>query len=202
MAGRDVRKEGDLHQALWGASHLLGVLGIVSDMAKGPIPVVAARLLDAEPWLVGTVGIAVVIGQMWPVFMPSTGGKGNTTGLFMAFALAPGLIAVALAPILLSLIIRTAARRAGHHSVLSGPPSNSLPLGMLAAFSLLLLAAYALDGRVTAITLTVLWTVLLLRRFTAGLRADLRLSPVKSRVVLDRLLYDRGTAEIPQVKGR
>ncbi|MDP6101607.1 MAG: hypothetical protein QGH66_09365, partial [Dehalococcoidia bacterium] len=55
--GRDVRIEGDLHQALWGASHPLGVVGIVSDMAKGPIPVIAARLLGAELWLVGAVGI-------------------------------------------------------------------------------------------------------------------------------------------------
>ncbi|MDP6510255.1 MAG: glycerol-3-phosphate acyltransferase [Dehalococcoidia bacterium] len=202
MARRDVRKEGDLHQALWGASRPLGVVGIVGDMAKGPIPVAAAWLLGAKPWLIGTVGIAVVIGQMWPVFIPSTGGKGNTTGLFMAFALAPGLITVALAPILLSLIIRTAARKAGHHSVLSGPPSNSLPLGMLTAFSLLPLAAFAAEGRATAITLTVLWSAILLRRLTAGLKADLQLSPGKSRVVINRLLYDRSAAELPQVKGR
>lgn len=198
VSGRDVRKEGDLHQALWRYSRPLGLMGILGDMAKGPIPVLAARLLGAEPWLVGAAGVTVVIGQMWPVFLPSTGGKGNTTALLMSLALASGPFGVALAPMLIGLLIRTAARFSAHRRLISGPPSNIFPLGMLAGFSLLPVAAYVMGEPVeVSLALLVLWGAIMLRRLTAGLRADLGLAPGKARVITNRLLYDRSFVEGP-----
>ncbi len=199
LTGRDVRKEGDLHQALWRASRPLGLVAILGDAVKGPIPVVVARLLGAEPWLVGAAGVAVVVGQMWPVFLPSTGGKGNSTGLPMALALAPGPSLVALVPILTSLLIRTVARLSGHYPLISGRPSNIFPLGMLAGFSLLPVAAYVMGEPVAvAVALLALWAALMFRRLTAGLRADLRVAPGKARAIINRLLYDRGLEEVSQ----
>jgi glycerol-3-phosphate acyltransferase PlsY len=172
-------------------------------MAKGPIPVLAAWLLGAEPWLAGAAGVAVVIGQMWPVFRPSTGGKGNSTGLFMALALAPGPLLVALVPIVISLLIRTAARLLGRHSLLSGPPSNSLPIGMLVGFSLLPVLAYVMgEPTEVALALLALWAAIVFRRLTAGLRADLRQAPWKGQVIFNRLLYDRSFGEMPPGKER
>jgi glycerol-3-phosphate acyltransferase PlsY len=168
-------------------------------MAKGPIPVVAARLLGTEPWLVGAAGVAVVVGQMWPVFLPSSGGKGNSTGLPMVLALAPGPLLVALVPILTSLLIRTVARVYTHHPLISGPPSNIFPLGMLAGFSLLPVAAYVMGEPVALVlSLLTLWATLMFRRLTAGLRADLRLAPGKARAIINRLLYDRSFEEFSQ----
>lgn len=201
VTGRDVRKEGDLHQALWRASRPLGVVGILGDMAKGPVPVLAARLLGAELWLMGAAGVAVVIGQMWPIFRLSTGGKGNSIALPMVLALAPGPFVVALVPMLTGLLIRTVARLPAHGSLIAGAPSYIFPLGMLTGFSLLPVAAYVM-GKPTEVVLAllVLWGSLLLRRLTDGLRADLRLAPGKSLVVIKRLLYDRSFDQVSQDK--
>ncbi len=201
VMGKDMRQEGDLHQALWRASRPLGVVGLLGDMAKGPIPVLAARLLDAELWLVGAAGVAVVIGQMWPAFRPSTGGKGNSTALPMALALAPGPFLVALVPSLIALIARMVSRLFTHSPPISGPPSYIFPLGMLAGFSLLPVAAYVM-GKPTevVVVLLVLWSAIMLRRLTAGLRADLRLAPGKGRVIINRLLYDRSFGDVPPGK--
>lgn len=192
LAGRDLRPEGDLHQALWRASRTLGVAGVLGDMAKGSIPVLAARLLGAEMWLMGAAGVAVVVGQMWPVFLPTTGGKGNSIGLPMALALSPGPFLVAAVPIVVSVAIRMLSRLSTRQSPMAGPPSYSLPLGMLTGFTLLPLAAYAMgEAGAAVLAFLALWLLILLRRLTAGLRADLRVAPHKGRVILNRLLYDR-----------
>lgn len=192
LVGRDLRQEGDLHQALWRASRFLGVVGILGDMAKGAIPVLAARLLGAEVWLLGAAGVAVVVGQMWPIFLPSTGGKGNSTALPMALALSPGPFLIASVPIVLSVATRLLSRLSTHQSPVAGPPSYSLPLGMLTGFTLLPVAANAMgEGLPVTLTFVALWAAILFRRLTAGLRDDLKVAPHKGRVILNRLLYDR-----------
>lgn len=193
LRGKDLRREGDLHLALWRTSRGLGLLGILADLAKGPLPVVAGRLWGLETWTVAVGGLAVVGGQMWPALMPSAGGRGNSTGLSMALVLTPLATLVAIIPILASLVVRSYARR----SLTGGPQSRSLPLGMLVGFALLPLASLPLaswwHGEPEAITLVLagLFLAIVLRRLTVGLRQDLRLANSKGSLFLNRLLYDR-----------
>lgn len=192
LRGRDLRQEADLHLALWGMSRPLGALGILGDIVKGPIPVLAAQLLGLEAWVQAGAGLGVVAGQMWPPFLPGTGGKGNSTALPMALALAPLPLLLALLPILMGLGVRTIARQAQGHSWLSGPPSRSLPVGMLVGFASLPFWSWQ-QGERWEITLAflVLFILTVVRRLTAGLRADLRDAPNKASVLFHRFLYDR-----------
>jgi glycerol-3-phosphate acyltransferase PlsY len=52
----------------------------VLDFAKGLAPVLVARWLDADWWVVGAVAVATVVGHCWSVFIGFTGGKGMATG--------------------------------------------------------------------------------------------------------------------------
>lgn len=195
---RDLRKEGDLHQALWRASRPLGVIAILSDMAKGLIVVLGLKLLGAELWLVGFSGVGVVMGQMWPVFMPSTGGKGNSTALPVAAALSPGALLFALVPVIIGLVIRTSDRILVHHTIIAGPQSYVFPLAALTGFVVLPVAAYVMrEPEEVTLTFLALLAAILFRRLSAGLRADVQQAPNKGKVVLNRLLFDRGFTESP-----
>jgi len=92
MKGFDLRQEDDMHQALWRkVGFIEGSAGVLWDIFKGPIPpLVAQFLLELDILIVGLSGLAVVAGQMWPVFLRfDSGEKGNTTGLGVTLAISP-----------------------------------------------------------------------------------------------------------------
>ena len=79
MRGFDLRKEYDMHLSLWRkVGYKEGLAGILWDLFKGSIPPLIAWGLDMSPLVVGISGLAVVAGQMWPVFLAfQNGEKGN-----------------------------------------------------------------------------------------------------------------------------
>jgi len=189
LKGVDLRKEEDLHIALWGkVSRPLAFIGITGDLAKGAIPVLVGKfVLGLELWIIAIAGLLAVLGQIWPVFVPATGGRGNSTGIAMAAALAPYPILFALVPIIIGVAIRTIKYRLS-----TAIPSLSLPLGMGIAFAVLPLVSLCL-GQPTEITLAllVLFLIIITRRLTVGIRADLKVSKNKGRLLLNRFLFDR-----------
>ena len=193
VKGKDLRKGADLHAALWDTSRPLGAIGLLGDLLKGYIPVGVAGLLGLERWVWGAAGVAVVVGQMWPAFLPSSGGKGNSTGLPMAGGLAPVPLLLALIPVFGSLIIRTAGRRSQHDALITGPPSRVFPVGMLTGFALMPVAGWWLGEPLLEVTLPLLalFLAIVVRRLTAGLRADLKGASSSHRLLLNRFLYDR-----------
>ncbi|GEM78358.1 glycerol-3-phosphate 1-O-acyltransferase PlsY [Vibrio superstes] len=60
---------------------LPAALVLVSDMAKGTIPVWSAYYLDIEPVMLGLIGIFACIGHIYPIFFHFKGGKGVATAV-------------------------------------------------------------------------------------------------------------------------
>ena len=63
------------------------MLTLAGDMLKGFLPVLAAQLLDAPPLLLAAVGLAALLGPLYPVFFGFKGGKGVATALGVQFGL-------------------------------------------------------------------------------------------------------------------
>jgi glycerol-3-phosphate acyltransferase PlsY len=200
LRGVDLSQEEDMHISLWrNVGRVEGLIGITWDVVKGGVAVVIVdRVLNLETAVVAGVGLAVVVGQMWSVFMNFRGEKGNTTGLGMAMALAYQAMAFPLVPMALGALIRTAPRflRKGQTTderlELGGPPSYSLPLGMLGGFALFPVGCWIMDlpWEIT-IAGIVLFALIVIKRLTAGLLEDLRARRGMTSVLLYRFLFDR-----------
>lgn len=99
--GVDVRTRGSGNA---GATNVLRVAGpgpavaaLLLDVAKGVAPVLVARRLGADAWIVGATGIAAVLGHVFPLYHGLRGGKGVATaaGALGTLAPVPGLLAIA-----------------------------------------------------------------------------------------------------------
>src|SRR5262245_36135830 len=85
-----------------------GILVFILDVAKGALPVLAARLVTAhagsallEDLPAGTLevlaGLAAFLGHLFPIYLRFRGGKGVATGAGVVLMLVPEAMAVALA---------------------------------------------------------------------------------------------------------
>lgn len=200
LKGLDLTAEEDLHQALWQkGGRLLGATGLGWDVVKGMFPVLVGESLHFELSTIAIAAIAAVAGQMWSAFDRFQGEKGNTTGLGMALVLAPKALGLALVPVAVGALWRTMPRLLSPSQSLNerlkfgGPPSRSLPLGVLVGSALLPLLAWWIEKHSIELTLAFLALLLLivLKRLTAGLSHDLKTANNKKRILINRLLYDR-----------
>ncbi|CAN5899886.1 glycerol-3-phosphate 1-O-acyltransferase PlsY [soil metagenome] len=93
IAGVDIRRVGSGNigtaNVLRAAGKWAAVATMVGDMLKGVIPVLIARALVDNAWIVAAVALAAVAGHCWPVFLRFKGGKGVATGSGTAVGLAP-----------------------------------------------------------------------------------------------------------------
>ena len=91
--GVDVRKVGSGNigtaNVLRAAGKWAAILTLVGDMLKGLAPVVAARLITENEWIVAAVALAAIVGHCWPVFLRFRGGKAVATGAGTSIGLAP-----------------------------------------------------------------------------------------------------------------
>ena len=198
---RRVDLDGDFHQSLWyQGGRLAGIAGVLGDLGKGITPVLIGKGLDFSLPVLVTAGLAVVVGQMWPVLSRFDGEKGNSVALAMALTLTPGLAIVALLPVMISLIIRTLPRllysvkSSNKSPIIGGPNSRSLPLGMALTFILLPLASWWVGEPLEIILgYSALFILIILRRITAGLINDLEARREVGSILARRILYDRPT---------
>uniref|UniRef100_I2PWD3 Glycerol-3-phosphate acyltransferase n=1 Tax=Desulfovibrio sp. U5L TaxID=596152 RepID=I2PWD3_9BACT len=74
-----------------------GILTLVLDLAKGLLPVLAARAMSCSWLFLSLVIVAAVVGHMYSVFLYGKGGKGVATsiGVFLGAAPLTALLAVA-----------------------------------------------------------------------------------------------------------
>lgn len=196
---RGVKLDGDLHINLWRrGGRLIGLLGILLEFAKGVTPVLVGKHLGFSLLVVALAGLAVVIGQMWPVFSRFDGEKGNSIGIGMAGALAPLPLAVAVIFFATGALTKALPRLWKSRSLnewtrFESPPSLSLPLAMAIGFLVLPVASWLLaEPPVITAGFSALFILIMVRRLTAGLKADL--TPVKTSlrsILLNRLLFDR-----------
>lgn len=200
MRGFDLSKEEDMHLSLWRkVGRREGFIGITWDVVKGGVAVVLVDRFSDFAWgtVVG-VGVAVVVGRMWSIFLRFRGEKANTTSLGVSAALAYQALPFLLVPMALGAGIRTVPRFFGSRQSLNerlkfgGPPSLSLPLGMLAGFALFPLGCWCMDRPwETIVAGTIIFLLIITKRLTAGLREDLKTPTSKKGILLNRLLFDR-----------
>jgi len=203
MRGVDLSKEEDMHISLWHkVGRLEGFIGISWDIAKGAIAVVVASVFDLELWVIAGVGLAVIVGELWPVFLNFRGEKANTTGLGMGVALVsyqtPWVLPFAFVPIALGAGIRTLPRFFSSKEPLDerlkfgGSPSLSLPLGMLIGFAFFPLGCWLMDlpWEVT-IACLVLFILIAIKRVVVDLRKELKTATSKKSILINRFLFDR-----------
>jgi glycerol-3-phosphate acyltransferase PlsY len=97
----DPRSEGSKNPGATNVLRLSGkhyaIIVLLSDVLKGFLPVVLAKLLGAGPIFVGFTCLAAVIGHMYPLFFEFKGGKGVATamGALLGFHFMLGVMVVA-----------------------------------------------------------------------------------------------------------
>ncbi|MFJ1269852.1 glycerol-3-phosphate 1-O-acyltransferase PlsY [Legionella lytica] len=97
----DPRSEGSQNP---GATNVLRLAGkkyativLVTDLLKGTVPVVIAKILGADSTLISYVALAAVLGHMYPFFFGFKGGKGVATaiGALLGFQFIVGIMVTA-----------------------------------------------------------------------------------------------------------
>lgn len=199
---RHINLQGDLHENLWNrAGRAVAVIGVLGEFVKGILPVVVGRALDFDITVIALAGLAAVCGQMWPVFSKFDGEKGNSIAIAMIAVLVPKATLVALVPVIISLIFRTAIRlraktgSAADSALIGGTYSRTLPLGMFFCFLIVPFASWYFAEPPAIIWCSAALFVLMIvvRRLTAGLKTDLEAGSDIKEILLRRLFYDRAT---------
>ncbi|MCS7207626.1 MAG: glycerol-3-phosphate 1-O-acyltransferase PlsY [Dehalococcoidia bacterium] len=72
-----------------------GLLVLALDMGKGAVAVALAREMLATPWGPPSVGLAVMVGHIWSLYLGFRGGRGTASGLGGLYVLQPWAGAVA-----------------------------------------------------------------------------------------------------------
>jgi acyl phosphate:glycerol-3-phosphate acyltransferase len=93
LFGVDVRTVGSGNigtaNVLRAAGKKAAILTLAGDMLKGFVPVIVARLVTENAWVVALVALAAVAGHCWPVFLKFRGGKAVATGAGTSIGLDP-----------------------------------------------------------------------------------------------------------------
>jgi glycerol-3-phosphate acyltransferase PlsY len=164
-----------------------GITGGLLDALKPPLAVLAAQLIGMGRDAQLGCGVLAIVGQQWPVWHRFDGGRGNAPAI--AFLMAISLpAAILVAPVALAGILWGAFRRVRTRRRVY---SLSTPLGLIVAFGLYPLAASWLGHADAAFAGAATTFLVVLRRLTAQLHDDLRVSGELARILVNRLLYDR-----------
>ncbi len=160
-----------------------GIAGGGLDALKGALAVLIAAAFGLPVEMRVACAVAAVAGQMWPIFHDLDGGRGNATGWGALIALDVVAAAVAAIPLGAALAARYGVRP---------PPRRVTPLASLLTFLVWPATIYETDGfSAPVVGGLVIFTLIAVRRVTAGLDEDLRTGAPLSRVLLDRALFDR-----------
>ncbi len=170
-----------------------GIVGGTLDGAKGLAAILAsgAAGLPLEAQL--ACGIAATCGQLWPAFHGFDGGRANATG--WGFALATDQIAflIMMVPVVAAVALRLTVRPR---------PSRIVPLANLLSFAVFpTVIVEQLGPSPVAIAGYTVLVLVIVRRVTAGLGADLATGAPVGRVIANRVLYDRSELQERGVVG-
>lgn len=180
--GIDIRQYGSGNV---GATNVLATVSkrwsipvIVFDLVKGMVVVYIAKLIGLEVNQQVMVGIAVIVGHNWPVFLGFNGGRGLLTTLGVAFILAPWL----------ALILAVIA--------FAWTPFKQLALGTLCAmillpiFSWFLSEPLGIERAPLTLGFVAIFLLLVIRRLTAP-KTSVSASVPPHQLLFNRLLFDR-----------
>ncbi len=208
LRGLDTSQEEDLHIALWHQTgKKLAILAGAVDFFKGVIVILIGFGLEMPSIAVAFSGVATVAGQMWPPPYGGKGERGNAPGVAVVMTLA---LVYGVYWALLSIIFfATGAALMYYYErrsttscqtkdgetkrpTTSHPMALSLPLGMLLGFITAPAASWLSKGSTTvAQALLALLIIIVVRRLTADLKADLKKGKVTNRMLIERFLFDQ-----------
>lgn len=205
VKGMDFSHEEDLHMATWHKiGRLEGLSAVAIDVLKGVIPVILCGILQFPAYLIMLCGLAAVCGQMWPFFRKFDGERGNTTGLgvFVGVSIIyelPLFFFIGVIPLAIGFLVRTTPRFMKRRQTmnerfkLGGPPSNGLPIGMLATFVFMPPLIGWLQGSLPLVLgFIALFFLIVIRRLTAGISDDIKTTKISLwRILFNRFLLDR-----------
>ncbi|MFA5625951.1 MAG: glycerol-3-phosphate 1-O-acyltransferase PlsY [Thiohalomonadaceae bacterium] len=135
----------------------LAALTLVGDLAKGLIPVLIAKALDADANILAAVAMAAFLGHLYPIFFGFKGGKGVATAVGVLLGLSwPVALAALLTWLTMAAIFRISSLAAITAAVLS-------PFYMA-----------WLDGRLPFIAMSLLMSLFLLWRHRSNIQRILR----------------------------
>ena len=170
-----------------------GTVGGLLDAGKGLAAVLAARALGLPLEAQLLCGLAAVCGQMWPAFHGFDGGRANSAGWGLALAADGVAFVIMLLPVLAAMVLRLTVRPA---------PSRLLPLASLLSFGVFPAVIWEQEGVTpTVVAGVVLLALILARRVTAGLGADLATGAAPAGVLMNRALFDRSELQERGVVG-
>lgn len=160
-----------------------GTLGGLLDALKGFAALVVAGAVGLPVEIRIVCGLAAVCGQLWPVFHRFDGGRANATAWGLECALDPLALVVTIAPVAAASVARATLRPR---------PTRAVPIASLLSFALfpVIVAAHR-GGTPAAVAGVATLALILLRRLSAGLRADLATGASVGRVLWNRALFDR-----------
>lgn len=108
--GIDVRDYGSGKTGVTNVLRILGprisLLVALTDIAKGAVPVVIARVLVDDAYGQTVAGLAAVAGHDWPLYAGFRGGRGVATSFGALLAMSP-LVTLALVPVGISIAVVT-----------------------------------------------------------------------------------------------
>jgi len=180
--GVDIRQYGSGNVGvanLWRlTSRWLAILVVIFDLAKGMVMVWIAQEIGLGIAEQVTVGVAAIIGHNWPVFLGFSGGRGVLTTLGVVFILMPWGVAVFLAIVSLTILVK------------------SSPLPVLAGITALPLISWFFSQQLgieeplpVTLGFLAIFLIIVIRRLTA--RQTTAVSIGKKQLLLNRLLFDR-----------
>jgi len=208
LRGLDVSQEDDLHIALWRRTgKRSAILAGAVDFFKGVIVILIGYGLGISTIAVAFSGVATVAGQMWPPPYGSHGEKGNAPGVGMVLTLS---LLYGVYWSLLSVVFFAAGAALAYYYRRRGTTSPGikhakanlytssnflalgLPLGMLLGFIVAPVAAWHSKGfAAVAQAFLALLIIIVVRRLTADLKADLKKGNVTIGTLIERFLFDQ-----------
>lgn len=113
--GVDIREVGHRYSGAKNVYQEVGpVAGVATafvDIAKGGLAILQTRILPVPDVAIPVIGLAVIVGHIWPVFLQFRGGAGFATALGVVFAALPLESLLLILPYLV--ILLTVGRRFG-----------------------------------------------------------------------------------------
>jgi glycerol-3-phosphate acyltransferase PlsY len=191
--GVNLREHGSISGSiLWRTSGIRPVIIYgAGDFSKGVFPIlIGYYVIDFSLWVVGLGGMLALIGQMWPVFLGFSGGKGGAAGIGLSVTLTPVVAIISFVPFIGAGIWRHTKVHRGEEKE---KKDRSAALGMLTTFTFLPFIAFASGSDPEVVYTYISLPILILtRRATFRLKEDIQ---GKNRqeiftILKNRLLYD------------
>ncbi|MDX8395752.1 MAG: glycerol-3-phosphate 1-O-acyltransferase PlsY [Mariprofundaceae bacterium] len=142
LTGKDPRQHGSGNigatNAMRTGGKLVGILTLLSDIAKGALPVAFAIYFDVSEMMIAIIAIAVFMGHIFPVYLKFKGGKGVAT---MFGILIPWMPWTAVGSFVIWLLIYKTTRYVSLASILAGCALPVLAWGLNASMEAVIAGA-------------------------------------------------------------